>query len=126
MREMKQVVQGDGGCPVPRNMQGQDGWDLEQPDLVKDVYIYIQYWKRCIFYYAKLIWDVLKMNAWTIKKEFNFVYFIVCDLSIYEHCIKYFISSNFLKPENFYQNFLEYCIYYRKCEVLERKSPLDL
>lgn len=41
MREMKQVVQGDGGCPVPRNMQGQDGWDLEQPDLVKDVYIYI-------------------------------------------------------------------------------------
>ena len=34
---LEQVVQRGCGCPVPRDVQGQVGWDPEQSDLVLDL-----------------------------------------------------------------------------------------
>jgi len=34
---LAQVAQRDGNCPLPGNIQGQDGRGSEQPDLVEDV-----------------------------------------------------------------------------------------
>jgi len=34
---LAQVAQRGGRCPIPVNIQGQDGWGSEQPGVVEDV-----------------------------------------------------------------------------------------
>lgn len=34
---LEEVVQRDGGCPIPGIIEGQAGWGSEQPDLNEDV-----------------------------------------------------------------------------------------
>lgn len=37
---LKEVVQTDAGCPIPGNIQDQDGLGSEHPDLLEDVTAY--------------------------------------------------------------------------------------
>lgn len=47
------------------------------------IYIYIQYWKIYILYYATLHIGCFKMNAWIIKKEFKIFLLFHCLWSLH-------------------------------------------